>query len=428
MTSSRALWLALAAFVVGLCSGVLLSSRTSLTVKPAPSVTLTRAQESKPSPAAAPKADSGYESKPAPTSQPTPVLDDASLWHAFVEGDQAKKTKHDDLLREAALHRLRTCPDIARRAWGALLAKHEILESRPPESLEDEVRSISRLLLFQDALEQAITSSESTFDLRDALSILEQVTAKIAENRNRIAKTLLKDIPLPNEKELAKEDEKSLKILFSFAVKPEVRNAFDALIGTMPERGGDPVLKDVLFLEQSISSLSRRILERTQVDVKKYQDELEKPEPVEPAETKANAPQFGRGEKLLDELANLKSNLEQVNLDAWRRSRQIADPSKVLSSQSAAPEEFIVQVQSDAQRTQFMAYNLWALREIHAAETGDSWPERLARIDPGVLSPAVATLYSSVQSRRIEDERDPRRRGRAVRLLMAPTKTPLAAF
>ena len=365
--------------------------------------------------------------------------DEHTLWRAFVSNQEGTTSQRDNLLQEAALHRLRTDCSVARKAWQAVLAEHERLDSKSM-SLDEEVQYVSRLLLLQDFIEEAITKSDSSIGLNDAIVVYEEVGKEVDICRPRIAEHLHKVMPALKEPAVTATDDEvkqQLETLLEFAAKDDVRHAVVALIGTMPESGGDPVLKDILAIEPSISTLSYDRMRRVNKRANEYYQLLTSDEslPVEPEYKEAAKPALlGRGELLLTELIRLSDMLERVDLAGWRQARKISAPADPQAPEptdmktATSIEEFLVVVQREILQSQTLAYNLWALRECNTAETTNGWESRLAAIDPGALSPSVAALHSSVQSRRIESERDPLRRSRAVRVLLNTPKIPLSAF
>ena len=78
---------------------------------------------------------------------------------------------------------------------------------------------------------------------------------------------------------------------------------------------------------------------------------------------------------------------------------------------------------------QQLAYNLWALREIHAAdEDTDNWDVPLARIDTGLLHPTVAALYQQTYGEKIKTIDDPLTTIAKAQHMLSSPKTGLSAF
>ncbi len=78
---------------------------------------------------------------------------------------------------------------------------------------------------------------------------------------------------------------------------------------------------------------------------------------------------------------------------------------------------------------QQLAYNLWALREIHSAEEDtDNWDVPLARIDTGLLHPTVASLYQRTYEEKIKKVEDPLARTAKAKHVLSSPKTGLSTF
>jgi hypothetical protein len=124
---------------------------------------------------------------------------------------------------------------------------------------------------------------------------------------------------------------------------------------------------------------------------------------------------------LAGQIADLDRAVHQSQLVRWSTAVPAKEPQA-----TTLPD--LDRLRARAARAQQLRYNLWALQQIHAAESVATWDVYLGRVDAGLLHPAVASLYSSAYDQLMRKQDDPVVRIRVVQTILTTPKVPLSAF
>lgn len=181
-------------------------------------------------------------------------------------------------------------------------------------------------------------------------------------------------------------------------------------------------------IPDAVSDAVSEAIREIEVDLESQRQAV-KTEKLEPARAADDAPiSTGEGpcEALLWRAMTAMEDVNSRNVLFW------------LSRGRTAPEDAVQGGALHAQRLgecikgikelQTVAYNLWALRQIHAAGEVTMWSDYLGAIDVGLLHPSVHAMYSQVSDSRLNRAQDSSSRLAAMAILLNKEKIPLKAF
>jgi hypothetical protein len=338
------------------------------------------------------------------------VLFEAGL-KALEQGDPSRA----DLLTQLAVRRQADRPRETAAVWKSFKG---FLEG---QKLPTRGR-LSRLLAYRDSLDPVLLACRRLDDFDAVYAVRAEVLAAIGKTRSDLLASLQRDFAAFLVKHKDKSAGGALEEFASAREKWEPDLL--ALTGAAgPGRKPEEQNKELEALHRVAKDLAsraadalKRLEERLKVQVE--QDGKNRP-PGTPGEGKA-----GPCESLLRELQALSAAVEGAQLARW------LDPT---SDERSRPElEALVGdlalLQSRVVKHRHLRYNLWALGQIHAAETGQGWETQLGAIEVGLLHPAVSALYSLTYDARVRQISDAQTRVSKVRTLLTRRKVTLEAF
>ncbi len=397
------------------------------------------------------KSDHSQVPVPLPSVSNSPA---EFLQQASTESTEANQTtdgtRRAALLREVAFERQRLQPTSARAVWGTLqdTLRPSSDDSNWPQQDKLET-AISSMISYQDNLDTILRSSSSIRDFEEVWQVRHEVEEAIGQLRLKLIGHVRKQMSALPEASKSIDIQHAQAALGDFArFATANQRAMMLLVATLPEPGHDVDLQEFLELENHSRDIVQHSVANTKVQVDAYRRQLvgDKSSPIEPVEQgKLEKPTVGKCELWLLQLAELGNVLTQADLESWQQARELirSDASKgapPAGPRQSAPEKTpsqqsddslgssLAELRNQLRQLQVLAYNHWALRELEAAETVAGWDGRLARIDAGLLEPAVSAIYASVYGRRIEEIKDPEQRSRTVQRLLSSERVHLTAF
>ena len=308
---------------------------------------------------------------------------------------------------------------------------------------------LSRLLSYQDELDNALLACRSLVEFNDAWQVHEQVRTEIDAACNRASQHLAQQVQQFMDAHASTEHD-PIQAIHAFALfQSQHEPQLLALVGASPEddlsAALDAVQGLVKVLLDHAGNMTQSASQAAQAMQSRLRDGKDPVDPL-PSTSPRSATDQPRGpcEGELSRLGELEEVLQEARLEHWRSLLSRLQPD----ASAAAPAihtgtgdrdmhkpdavdglgQRIADARLDWLRMQQLAYNLWALRELEAAETSDAWVDRLGRVDPGLLEPSVSALYASVHSRRLEEVQDPVQRSNAVRNILTNAKVSLQEF
>ncbi len=144
--------------------------------------------------------------------------------------------------------------------------------------------------------------------------------------------------------------------------------------------------------------------------------------PVEPVSTTAQ--NVGRAQAELNALGQTLKLVGNERLRAWATTTEEASVAGGL----ADFEQQLSTTGADLTKLQLTLYNLWAIRQIYAAEDTTEWTVYLGSVDRGVLHPSVAAMWNLVHDRRFAEVQDRAVRPAEVRRLLTAKPVALERF
>jgi len=310
------------------------------------------------------------------------------------------------------------------------------------EGLEQETDRLIQLVAFQDQLEESLIRATNVIDFDHAWEVWEQVNRQVFASRDKLLlelSALVGDFAKPTEAN-SLDDVTGHYVEFADQLKASHIPLSAIIAATPPTEPLPEDLKHAVALIGSWQNKIETVAQETQKAISQHKQQLrESTVKVEP--TRIDNSQFADGQftAWIAQIAKLDFAVERSDLGAWldlqSAANNVASQSSVTATKTpdALPIEnalaaSLAGAAQDAGIARQLAYNLWALREIHAAETSESWISRLAQIDTGMLEPVVSALFSSVYSRRLEAVTSPEGRSGTVQQLLSGSKVPLSAF
>jgi hypothetical protein len=325
----------------------------------------------------------------------------------------------DALLREAARNQLTAQPSLADPMY------LEIVGALP----DDPEVAIVQLVEFQEGLEQALAQARTVQDFERGWRVWLSTEEAIAEHRNGLLKRIdgrLKRHTGPSADQPADGLEGAIAAVEAFRLlTQDLAGCVVALSATqdVTKPMDAPILRVIERADAAITSVSDAV-EAAHGKMKLHRKELGEATSVDKSEK--NEP--GQCETTIRQLGLLMAAGEAADFESWLALRELTAGKAESKLRLAGLLAAMDAARSDTAEAQLLAYNLWALGELEAAETVDGWDGVLASLDKGLLSPEVSALYSSVYSRRVESVRDPKARATKVITLLTDSSTPLSAF
>jgi len=310
------------------------------------------------------------------------------------------------------------------------------------EGLERETDHLIQVVAFQDQLEESMVRATNVGDFDRAWEVWEQVSRQVVASRDKVLhglSVLIESIPKPTK--ASRLDEVATCYLeFVDQLKASHIPLTAVIAATPPAEPLPDELQQALPVIRGWQERVKATAQETQKAINEHKRQLrESTVKIDPSRTDKGRFADGQFTAWIAQIAELELALERSDLGAWQDLQAITKKAIPRESTSLTktpvtppaenePTATLVNAAQDAGAARVLAYNLWALREIHAAETADSWVPRLAQIDTGMLDPVVSALYTSVYSRRLEAITSPDGRSNTVQQLLSGNKVPSSAF
>ena len=358
-----------------------------------------------------------------------------------------------ELLAEAAARRQIDLPTSSVKLWEEF--QQTLTSSSHPNAGSEQ---LGKLVGFQDQLEAALINCHEVSDFDRVWDVWLAVERQIGSLRETLLDQLAKslsDLPdVPKDTSMA-QFEQAIQAYSAFTQQSQP-SVIILLATASPDAPVDAGLQAISARARDLQKAAKTVVEGEEKQLLELQDELtgtsggsgtasKKAVRIEPGPLlqKDQEPVLGKCALKIDELAHLEELFQEADLESWAALKRLPDhstPEATGSKTRARPESSdegtnaVLGALAGAQQTAFKvqqaAYNLWALREIQTADTTveESWPGHLARIDPGLLEPPVAALYTSVYSRRIEEFKEGSRRADVVGQFLSSKKVRLSEF
>lgn len=331
-----------------------------------------------------------------------------------------------ELMRQAAAERQESSVADSGMYWTEYersLASPNSAES----SLELETATLAKLIDFQEQLETALAHAVRVADFERAWTTWEEVDRRIVESRSSLLKRVGDELP----EAIPSNDGSNLQTLadhirqFGSYLKDHQSQLVVSLAAVPPSEALPAPLQVIADRARQLDATSVIALAKARKELGELRERLrDSSNRIDPAKSTSDRPPEGHCSRLLRQTGELAVARQQADFDTWLQ----LGGDKRHDVSGADPSDELLEVERQANSIRQLAYNLWALREIHAAETVDSWVERLAQIDTGILEPVVAALYSSTYARRLEQVTDPYQRSVVVQQLLGDSKHSLGAF
>lgn len=365
-----------------------------------------------------------------------------------------------DVLRQLAIRRQTEHPAELPAAW---LEFQQLLEASTRSSpgtagtnrTQDQLSSgLALLMSYEDNVETAGQACEFQADFETVWQVRDQVVAKIEARRGELLKLVQSRLDEYNAKSKGEDPFKALDDFVK--LKQELERSLLTLIATSKTDSTGKDLEQVWLTAANLQECAAAKVRELRGESKQYaanlHDGATAVEPAAPSEPKDERPGTNTGEceQRIAQLQSLDVALDRADLTSWlmiqdRLQREpgvkddsnrpeantvaaVVDPKKAASTGTDDLVRTMSEAELEVRRLQQLAYNLWALREIEAAEAVDNWDHRLSRIDVGLLHATVAPLYSSTYGRRIEEIEEPQDRLLKVQGLLTRQKIGLESF
>ena len=182
-------------------------------------------------------------------------------------------------------------------------------------------------------------------------------------------------------------------------------------------------------LDKTIAEIADLLMQQTKKSIKGIRDQTQK-QTEEDRQGKCPEPASNGGmgfcQVSITAMGQVQSNVDQINLRrwlTWGAKGELGGRWDELNKEFAATVD-------DLQRHQQVRYNLWAITQIHAAETSpvSLWPQRLGQLDTRLLHPAVSTLYSMAYDAELKGLDDAEQRPGVIRKLITQKKVKQEQF
>lgn len=364
----------------------------------------------------------------------TPSFPDEFLRAADKLDDMSPaSSRKAELLRQAAAEQLSGSATDAGMYWAEI--KRSAASSTATDALEKDhdTAALRKLIDFQDQLEDALIHAESVPDFEHAWQTWEQVDQTIRSNREELLKELADSFPRvldsDNDGGLAAIQRRCRRL--GDYLKDHQPQVVALLAAVRPTEALPAPVQAIVENAVQLETLCTAALAQAKKDLTEFRGRLRDPSiRTDPQKPEGSQPAEGRCTQLLRQIGELSAAKEHADIDTWVGLSHDHRSMKEATSdaESDGTDAVIMDLEQLASSTRQLAYNLWALREIHAAETVESWVGRLAQIDTGHLAPVVGALYSSACSKQLEQVQDPHQRSVVVQLLLSDPKIPLDAF
>lgn len=282
-----------------------------------------------------------------------------------------------------------------------------------------------------DEIDQSLlgTSDVSTFE---TLWAIREEIAKTSEASNQLDLNGLTAIV--ERSESANLDECCLMITGGASKEAVYRPLGDVLLGLFPDNSVDPILEtqnsSVEVAQKKLEEFLIRVTDKFSQELKVIEDgylqlsELDKKGQFrEPSES----PKLGRYAEELNEIAKLEQTWIALNLTyyvALASQESIAKLSEELQSIQARLQV----LPSRCAESQNLAYNLWALNRLQLAENSPEGGGIVGMVDIRFLHPTVSSLYSTVYSSLLENNRDPNSRRNLIQNILNGKKVMMEQF
>ena len=324
----------------------------------------------------------------------------------FIAGLQAitnKELARGDVLTQMALRRQVEQPQATATVWNKFRTYLDTQTLSPTDRL-------ARLTIYRDSVDATLMACRTRADFEEVWGVRQKVLAAIREVDNQVYTEVAHAMTAFGQRVSQLQPVAALEAFASLRAELEPR--FTALITAPPEDESTQGM-DVSAILKPVSALvAVAVTEGSRLG---QQGDTLAAQSVEEGKVEAAADgAIGPGEKLLQSVQELSIALEQAQMDHWL----------VMAKDEAAQRELenlhrdLAQLQGKLSRLQQLRCNLWAVRQIYAAETVNNWEMYLGVIDVSVLHPTTAALYASAYDSRIKKVDDPHIRTRTVQQLL----------
>jgi hypothetical protein len=333
----------------------------------------------------------GLLSKGTAQARETPPAED----HAVIAWIAETPGIPDQLRRSVLLDRIEIHPSDAQSLV-------EALRHLSPSTTRPATADVALNLLVTEKLEQSLSKVTAAADVRAIAQLrrdlIEKARQTLAEEEARLAGAVAdfqadKDAVLPPADWSADAD----RLL-----------ALEADAGAESSRMS-PVLSGIVSRALAISEARLKYArERIRSIDSRSQDGVA----IEPS-APGSTPAEGTCAAELLTIRSLRAKLADDRLNRWASAASAADDTSVRKTSSETEA-----VLEDLSRAQVMLYNLWAIRQINAAEDSPQWPDYLGTIDRSLLHPSVSAMWNLVHDRRFAEVQKREDRPSTVRRLL----------
>lgn len=333
-----------------------------------------------------------------------------------VEAERNAKPEMADLLERAAFAR-------AAAHGSEIPALWLVIRSQLDQGKQGAHARLESLQALRRAIDLSLSAASRFADFEAAWQVRVDVTSAIAMAQSNLGSEIEADLEhLTNE--VKTEPFSKAALHFAERVHGGGEKSLDATMRIL-EAGGSPSatpvatrkandIVDVMLpkAEEEKIRLEQSLDQQWKADQSSMEME---PEQVTKRGTYAN---------LSEEIQQLHEDLKSMDLESWLVFA--TEPGHAGRLEKLYSD--IARCLTRAQELQQAKYNLWAIREIHAAEeVQEGWPERLGRIDVRLIHPTVSALYSMAYETRMKSL-DGQQRPQAVRRLIQQPKIAIEQF
>jgi hypothetical protein len=352
-------------------------------------------------------------SSEAPGQQHADEFDVEGMFVAGLRAVANKDLARGDFLTQMALRRQVEQPQATATVWNKFRDYLDAQNLSPADRL-------ARLTIYRDSIDTTLMACRTRVDFEEVWGVRQKVLAAIEEVYDQVSSEVAHAMTAFGQKipELP-----SVAALEAFArLQTELESRLAVLLEAPPEDASTKGMDLSAVLHPVSALVAIAVAEGSRLS---QEADTLAAQSVEEGKVEAAADgAMGQSEKLLRSVQELSRALERTRLSHWL----------VIAKDEAAQRELdnlnrdLTPLQGKLARLQQLRCNLWAVRQIYAAETVNDWDRYLGVIDTSLLHPTTAALYASAYESRIKKVDDPRIRTRTVQQLLNQKKTLLTAF
>jgi hypothetical protein len=348
-----------------------------------------------------------------------------------VAAQRAGQRDKAEYLEQDLLNLVVARPDKLPQMW-------PLLKQQLERGSDGSAGKIARLVSFKKTVEAALMATREPADFEAVWRVRLDVAKMLDAESRALAADLVKRIELLRKQvdvtttfaeaaEVLRRENEPQSVSGASAATPETLEftlslCFGTLVAvptsgpaTSPATGATSPQNDAVVANWN--KVLKLMLDRAESDVAQLRKQLKdqadldrKPEGVGPTDLSSS----GAYEVIATAAVRLEGELAAADLGRWStfgNDRTVA--IRIDDSHSHLSE-----VAAEASQLQQSRYNLWALRQISAAEDVPNWPERLGQVDVHLLHPTVSALYAMAYENRLKSLDDPSARPQVVRRLI----------